>query len=154
MAVTITNESSQIKLTRGNHTHWIPKPFSVRFNSDKDRITIIPDPKSGEISRCGELMFYFTDVTSPSAVNASALAEALAAYNNQSSSGTFTNSDLSSGVLTIDHSLKTSNVVVVVRDPDGTDDIVNSTVVDTDTVTVDFGGSIASGTWTWFVLTK
>lgn len=64
-------------------------------------------------------------------------------------SGTFTNSNLVSGVLTVTHGLNTGFPKPVIRRPDGTyeDPIEIMTYVTANQVTFDFGGSIASGTW-------
>ncbi len=67
--------------------------------------------------------------------------------------GTFESTDLdASYVLTITHSLNSELVTgVTIIDPDDKLDIVSFTIVDADTVTVDFGGAIGSGTFTWIV---
>jgi hypothetical protein len=64
-------------------------------------------------------------------------------------SGTFTNSNLSSGVLTVTHNLNTGFPKPVIRRPDGTyeEPISIMTHVSDNQVTFDFGGSIATGTW-------
>lgn len=64
-------------------------------------------------------------------------------------SGTFTNSNLVSGVLTVTHGLNTGFPKVMIRRPDNTyeDAMAIMTYVTANQVTFDFGGSIAIGTW-------
>jgi len=69
-------------------------------------------------------------------------------------SGSFTYTDLNgSYVLTITHDLGTELIAsVAVIDPDGVLETINSpTIVGPNTITVDFGGPIATGQWTWIV---
>ena len=65
---------------------------------------------------------------------------------------TFTNADLVAGVLTINHGLGTLYPALFITDPSGGYvGGVTITVVDANSVTVDFGGAIGAGTWTWFI---
>lgn len=69
-------------------------------------------------------------------------------------SGYFEASDLNgSYVLSITHTLDTILIAsAVVIDPDGVlETTLPVTVIDADTVEIDFGGSIASGQWTWII---
>ena len=61
----------------------------------------------------------------------------------------FTSTNLVSGVLTINHNLDTAYPKPLIRRPDGTYEEVTQimTYVNSNTITLDFGGSIASGTW-------
>lgn len=154
MAITITNQASNLKIDFKLKTEWIVKPFGVSYNKVSERIYIHPETKHGQNQGSVGILIPFSDVTSPVAASGSALAELLQAYNNQSKDGTFTNADLSAGVLTIVHNLGTTSVAVVIRDPDGLETIQSNTVVDANTVTIDFGGAIGAGTYTYFVYTK
>jgi len=70
----------------------------------------------------------------------------------QTDSDTFTDGDLAAGILAITHSLNTETIIsVTIIDPDGLSEIMSFTVIDADNVTVDFGGSIGIGTFTWIV---
>lgn len=154
MAVTITNQASNLKIDFVHKTEWIAKPFGVSYNKTSKRIYVHPDTKSGQNATRVGIKIPFDDITSPVAASEEDLAELLQAYNNQSKEGTFTNADLSAGVLTITHSLGTTSVAVVIRDPAGLETVQPNTVVDSNTVTVDFGGAIGAGTYTYFVYTK
>ena len=61
----------------------------------------------------------------------------------------FTNANLVSGVLSINHALNTQYPIAQLRRPDGTYESVEAIMnyVDTDNVTFDFGGAIQTGTW-------
>ena len=61
----------------------------------------------------------------------------------------FNNTNLVSGVLTVTHGKNTAYPIPLIRRPDGTyeDAMAIMTWVDVNTVTFDFGGSIATGTW-------
>ena len=61
----------------------------------------------------------------------------------------FSNSNLISGVLTINHNLDTAYPKPLIRRPDGSYEEVTqiATYVNSNTITLDFGGSIDSGTW-------
>jgi len=69
--------------------------------------------------------------------------------NDNTYSGTFTNSNLVSGVLTVTHSLNTGFPKPTLRRPDGTYEDALSIMewVSDNQVTFDFGGAIATGTW-------
>jgi hypothetical protein len=63
--------------------------------------------------------------------------------------GSFQNSDLVAGVLSVNHGLNTTFPKPLIRRPDGTyeDALSIMTYTDVNNVTFDFGGSIAAGTW-------
>lgn len=67
-------------------------------------------------------------------------------------SGSFDNADLVGGVLTIVHSLGTTLISqVTIIDPDDTSESVSFTVVDSSHITVNFGGAIGAGTFTYII---
>jgi hypothetical protein len=67
--------------------------------------------------------------------------------------GTFVNGDLVVGVLSINHGLNTLYPALYITDPAGAYvGGVTITVVDADNITVDFGGAIGAGTWTWWIM--
>lgn len=67
----------------------------------------------------------------------------------QTYTGTFTNSNLVSGILTVTHNLNTGFPKVMIRRPDGTYEnaIAIMTYQSVNQVTFDFAGAIESGTW-------
>jgi len=154
MAITISNETGQVKIVFSNKTIWVPKPYRTTLKEARGTIWLNTNQPQGIQQGRSDIEIQYSKVTSPTSANISDLADLLAAYNNQSASGTFTNADLTAGVLTITHNLGTTDVAVVIRDPDGLEALTANTIVDGDSLTVDFGGAIGAGTWTWFVLTK
>lgn len=69
--------------------------------------------------------------------------------------GTFDNSDLTSGVLTINHNRGTVDIFVFIFNPDGWIQIVPYKVSDINNILVDFGGagsSIDAGDWTYYLV--
>jgi len=154
MATIITNQSSNLKIEFKNKIEYIPKPFGISFGKNTDRIYVHSDGKSGLNKTQVGIRIDFDSVTSPVAADAETLADTIQAYNHDSQNGTFTNDDLTAGVLTITHNLGSTSIAVVIRDPDGQETIPTNTVVDSDSLTVDFGGAIGAGTYTWFVYVK
>lgn len=70
----------------------------------------------------------------------------------QSDYDTFTSADLVDYVLTITHSLNTTLIIsVTIIDPNDVSEIQTFTVLNADNITVDFGGPIGGGTFTWLV---
>lgn len=61
----------------------------------------------------------------------------------------FDNSDLSGNVLTINHAKSTLLVELKIYNPAGIRQYIPYTVIDTDNISVDFGGVIDAGTWTY-----
>lgn len=61
----------------------------------------------------------------------------------------FTNANLVSGVLSVNHALNTQYPLATIIRPDGTYENAEAimTRVDADNVTFDFGGAIQTGTW-------
>lgn len=70
-----------------------------------------------------------------------------------SASNTFTNADLVAGVLTVTHNLNTENIssVTVLNPTGGGETGLSWSVIDANTIEIDFGGSIGAGTYTWVV---
>jgi len=155
MATVITNEDKKIVIQfPHDHILYVPKPFRVTLKTNRGTIWI-NQGDNGVVSGRSDIPIKFVDVTSPVAATIGELAELLSVYSTEldSASGTFTNADLVAGVLTISHALGSVNVAIVIRDPAGTESYQPNTVVDNDTVTVDFGGSIGAGTYTWSAIT-
>ena len=66
---------------------------------------------------------------------------------------TFTNASLVANVLTITHAFATTNVFITIKDPSGA--IVGGlspVVVDNAHITIDFGGAIGAGSWTYILI--
>jgi hypothetical protein len=69
------------------------------------------------------------------------------------SGGTFTNANLVSGVLTINHEKDTNYVELTVYDASGRKVDINGLmqITDVDNIEVDFGGDISAGVWTYIL---
>jgi hypothetical protein len=104
----------------------------------------------------GSYTIDFTKVTSPAAANIQSLLLLLQSYANTANivlyERTFTNADLVLNVLTTIHGLNGDVVICTVTNPAGLEVIKVFTQVDKNTVTQDFGGAIAAGTWKQKVL--
>lgn len=155
MAITITNATGLLKIAFPNQTMWLPKPFRVTQKVQRGSIWLLSGDEGRTVGR-SDVKIDYSEVVSPVTASISALAELLATYSidPQSASGNFTDADLTAGVLTIVHNLGTTHVALVVRDPAGLETLQPNTVVDNNTITVDFGGSIGAGTFTYFVLSR
>jgi hypothetical protein len=66
--------------------------------------------------------------------------------------GTFTNATLAANILTINHGGNAHIASLTIKDPVGVVNIVSWTEVDLNTATVDFGGAIPAGNWTWTII--
>ena len=70
----------------------------------------------------------------------------------QSASGTFVNGDLAAGILSINHGLGSTNVLVAVKDNTDAVETYTATVVDANNCTIDLSAvAPITGTWTWMV---
>jgi hypothetical protein len=129
------------------------KTHVVAVDLNKDRTSIIIH-LAQSANRHGQdfIELPYANVSSPVTTSISQLRDVLVGYINTAYTAyyrtTFTNADLVAGVLTINHSLAATDVLVVVRDPSGVEQIMSDTFVDADTTTIDFGGAIGAGTWT------
>ena len=101
---------------------------------------------------------YLDDVSVPSVADLDALVAVLANFNNTLSGGgesysfTFTNADLTAGVLSVNHALNTTAVGGFIYDPSGVSEVVPMTIVDANNVTFDFGGAIGAGTFSGVII--
>lgn len=155
MAITITNSNQSLKVEFSWMTLWIPKPFRVSLKHNRGIVWLLQGD-SGVVNGRNDIKLPFSEVVSPVCSTIEDLADLLATYSTsvQSASGTFTDADLVAGVLTITHNLGSTNIAVVIRDPSGMESYQPNTIVDNNSLTVDFGGTIGAGTFTWFALTK
>lgn len=155
MAITITNGAGLVKVEFKRKIEEVTKPFRVMFNKDSKRIYIHTDKHEGHRQGKTDIFIDWNQVTSPVTADPETLRDLLATYSAEGSSGagtangTFTNADLTAGVLTIAHNLNSTSIGIVIRDPVGLETSQPNTVVDANNVTVDFGGAIGAGTYTW-----
>lgn len=129
-----------------------------------NKMNVIEITQDDSLSMCGirttmndVTKIFVDDVTVPTVANVDALYAVLSLYLGSTTvavktSDTFTNADLVAGVLTITHNLGTESIAVYIMDPSGVYSWIDFTVVDTNSCTVDFGGAIGAGNWTWIVI--
>lgn len=67
-------------------------------------------------------------------------------------SGIFTDADVVDGVLTLNHGLNTTRVVVFISDPNGENEWVRWKKQDANTITINFGGPVAEGNYEYIIL--
>lgn len=165
--VRITNDTTDIIFDWYNSVGTL---FRSKTIKKKNIVNIIEDVQTDTLSVdvagnkgiTPEIRIAFTHVTDPVTADLAALYALVQSYASAGeaamANGTFTNATLVDGVttfvLTINHGLNSNNVMIVVRDPAGISELVSDTVVDANNVTVDFGGAIGAGTWTWFAVAQ
>jgi len=165
--IEIVNTTTDIEVNFYNGTPTLVRSYSIKkrniaaITQDVATNTLTILTNAGEkVVGGGNVRIDYASVTSPVTADLDELFDLMQTYaaagEAAMSNDTFDNSDLVDGVttfvLTINHGLNTENVMVVVRNPSGLSELVSSTVVDANSVTVDFGGAIVAGDWTWFVI--
>ena len=156
--MTITNNNSDILVTYDDgHTRNVLKNQVTDIIVKRDGTTIIMNLSAGTNRHANSFIpIPYSKVTSPVTTSVNQLRDLLVAYAASNTaalaSGTFVNGDLVAGVLTITHGKNITNLMSVITDPNGVSQLMVHTVVDANTITVDFGGAIAAGTWSWFII--
>jgi hypothetical protein len=150
--ITDTNNASlQLDLFKSTITNVDPKSYG---GTDDYKIIIRQHGSLGK----DDVALIFRKITTPLTASPNDLADIISAWidttDAKTTSGTFVNGDLVAGVLTIAHGKGAEAFLCHIEDPSGESELLTFTNVDADTVTVDFGGAIAAGTWSYYLYHK